>query len=173
MGAGALGFSTVFMNNISSAFAKRGIGHFVSFKNVHTGEVYSGIYRVGNYYIPAEFEKIRHVMRDHRVNKSRRMDPKLIDIISRVQKLCKCKAPVEVLSGYRSPETNAKLRRTTSGVAKKSYHIKGQAADIRMPNMGTRSLRNRARSIRAGGVGYYPRSGFVHVDTGDVRHWSS
>jgi uncharacterized protein YcbK (DUF882 family) len=155
------------------AHARKTIGHSVSIKNAHTGEVYDGIYRVGGYYIPEEFKKISHVMRDHRENKSRSMDPKLIDIISGVQKACGCSEPVGLLSGYRTEKTNKMLRRSSSGVAKKSYHIKGKAADIKLEGIRARVLCDKAMKLRKGGVGYYPRSGFVHVDTGKVRHWTS
>lgn len=155
------------------AKARKTIGHSVSFKNIHTGEVYEGIYRVGGYYIPEEFKKINHIMRDHRENEARAMDPKLIDIIAEIQKNCGCNEPVGVLSGYRTEKTNRMLRRSTSGVAKNSYHIKGKAADIRLDGIKTRYLCNQAMKLKRGGVGYYPRSSFVHVDTGKVRHWTS
>jgi uncharacterized protein YcbK (DUF882 family) len=169
------GFAALTMSMFYSlpASARKTIGHSVSFKNIHTGEVYKGIYRVGGYYIPEEFKKINHVLRDHRENESRAMDPKLIDIIADIQKNCGCLDPVGVLSGYRTEKTNKMLRRSTSGVAKKSYHIKGKAADIRLEGYKTKYLCNQAMKLRRGGVGYYPRSGFVHVDTGKVRHWSS
>lgn len=158
---------------VAPAQARKTIGHSVSIRNAHTGDVYEGIYRVGGYYIPEEFKKISHVMRDHRENKTRPMDPKLIDIIAEVQKACGCNQPVGLLSGYRTEKTNRMLRRNSSGVAKKSYHIKGKAADIKLEGIRTRVLCNQAMKLRKGGVGYYPRSGFVHVDTGKVRHWTS
>lgn len=155
------------------AQARKTIGHAVSIRNLHTGEVYEGIYRVGGYYIPEEFDKISHVMRDHREDKSRSMDPKLIDIIAEIQKNCGCNEPVGLLSGYRTERTNRMLRRNSSGVAKNSYHIKGKAADIRLDGVRTRYLCEQAMKLRKGGVGYYPRSSFVHIDTGKVRHWTS
>ena len=79
--------------------------------------------------------------------------------------------PFEVLSGYRSPRTNAMLQRTSAGVARNSLHLTGQAIDLRLPGYSTRKLRDNAKALRAGGVGYYPRSDFVHVDTGRVRIW--
>lgn len=171
---GGLAAASVTMFYSLPAKARKTIGHEVSFKNVHTGDVYSGIYRVGGYYIPEEFEKINHVMRDHRENEARAMDPKLIDILAEIQKNCGCTdEPIGLLSGYRTEKTNSMLRRTTNGVAKNSYHIKGKAADIRLEGIKTKYLCNQAMKLKRGGVGYYPHSYFVHVDTGKVRHWTT
>ncbi len=172
VGAGLVGLSAL-MVKVMPASARETIGRSVSMKNLHTGEIYKGIYRVGGYYIPEEFEKINTLMRDHRCGKKRAMDPKLIDIIADIQKKCGCVEPVGILSGYRSAETNAMLRKNTSGVAKNSFHIKGQAADIRLNGVRTKYLCTQAMNLKAGGVGYYPKSNFVHVDTGKVRHWSA
>lgn len=155
------------------ASARETIGHEISIRNAHTGERFQGVYRIGNYYVPAAFRKINRVMRDHRTGDIIPIDPELIDTLARVQRDCRCGQALEILSGYRSPKTNNMLRRNTRGVAKNSYHTKGQAADIRVPGSSTKKVRNTARALRVGGVGYYPRSGFVHVDTGDVRSWTS
>lgn len=143
----------------------------VAFRNAHTGESFSGVYRVGDKYLPDAFDRINYVLRDFRTGEAFPMDPRLIDILSHVHEGTKSRVKFEVLSGYRSPKTNAMLRRASSGVAKNSFHMYGQAIDIRLPDIRTSMLRNAARSIRAGGVGYYPRSNFVHVDTGQVRSW--
>ena len=137
----------------------------------HTGERYSGVYRVGDKYLPEAFEQMNFVLRDHRTGEIFPMDPHLIDIVSMLQRKTGYSRPFEILSGYRSPHTNASLRRNSSGVARNSYHMYGQAMDIRAPGLSTRTLRDRAKGLRAGGVGYYSRSNFVHVDTGDVRSW--
>ena len=155
------------------ASARQTIGHEISIRNAHTGERFNGVYRIGSYYVPSAFRKINRVLRDHRTGDIHPIDPELIDTLSRIQRDCRCGDAVEVLSGYRSPKTNAMLRRNSGGVARNSYHMKGQAADIRVPGSSTAKVRNTARALRVGGVGYYPRSGFVHVDTGDVRTWSS
>ena len=159
--------------NILPASARETIGHEVSIRNAHTGERFQGVYRIGGYYVPSAFRKINRVLRDHRTGDIHPIDPELIDTLARIQRDCRCGDAVEVLSGYRSPKTNNMLRRNTSGVAKNSFHMKGQAADIRVPGSSTAKVRNTARALRVGGVGYYPRSGFVHVDTGNVRSWSS
>lgn len=158
---------------VMPAQARQTVGYSVSFRNAHTGEMFSGVYRIGSYYVPSAFRKINRVMRDHRTGDIHPMDPKLIDTLARIQRDCKCSTPIDLLSGYRSPKTNRMLRTTTNGVAKNSYHLKGQAADIRVPGNSTAKVRNTARALRVGGVGYYPKSGFVHVDTGDVRTWTS
>jgi len=158
---------------VMPAQARQTVGHSVSIRNAHTGETFKGVYRVGSYYVPAAFRKINKVMRDHRTGEVHPIDPKLVDTLARLQQRCNCKQPIDVLSGYRSPKTNNMLRRNTSGVAKNSYHMKGQAADIRIPGSSTSRVRDMAQGLRVGGVGYYPRSGFVHVDTGNVRTWQA
>lgn len=155
------------------ASARQTIGHEVSFKNAHTGETFHGVYRIGSYYVPSAFRKINRVLRDHRTGDIHPIDPELIDTLARIQRDCQCGQAVDILSGYRSPKTNSMLRRSSGGVAKNSYHLKGQAADIRVPGSSPSKVRNTARALRTGGVGYYPKSGFVHVDTGDVRTWTS
>ena len=158
---------------ILPASARDTIGYTVSIKNAHTGEKFSGVYRIGSYYVPGSFRKINRVLRDHRTGDIYPIDPELIDTLAQIQKDCQCAEAIDVLSGYRSPKTNAMLRRNTSGVAQNSYHLHGKAADIRVPGSSIKKVRNTARALRVGGVGYYPSSGFVHVDTGRVRTWTS
>ena len=143
----------------------------VSFRHSHTGETFNDVYRVGDRYLPEAFEKLNYVLRDFRTNQVFPMDPRALDIISIIQRKSRTSRPLEVLSGYRSPKTNAMLRHDSGGVAKNSLHMYGQAIDIRMPGYNTSRLRKVAMDLRAGGVGYYPRSNFVHVDTGQVRSW--
>lgn len=145
----------------------------IAFRNAHTGESFSGVYRVGDKYLPDAFDQINHVLRDHRADKEYPMDPRVLDIIYQVRKLTGRNQPLEILSGYRCPSTNRKLRKASGGVAKKSLHMKGQAIDFHMEDFSTARIRDIAKSLRAGGVGYYSRSDFVHVDTGDVRSWGS
>ncbi len=143
----------------------------VSFRQAHTGESFSGVYRVGSRYLPEAFERLNYVLRDFRTGEVFPMDPRVLDILSVVQSRMRTSRPFEVLSGYRSPKTNANLRSASTGVAKNSFHMYGQALDIRAPGVRTSTLRNTAKGIKAGGVGYYPKSGFVHIDTGEVRTW--
>ncbi|MCB1532499.1 MAG: DUF882 domain-containing protein [Alphaproteobacteria bacterium] len=167
---GALG-SVVPLLPAKSALAASDSTWRVSFHQQHTGENFDGVYRVGDRYLPEAFERMNYVLRDFRTREVFPMDPRVIDIISIIQSKIGTGRPLEILSGYRSPKTNAMLRSASTGVAKNSFHMYGQALDIRMPGYNTRSLRNTARSLRAGGVGYYPKSNFVHVDTGTIRSW--
>lgn len=144
----------------------------ISFRNQHTGESFSGTYRVGNKYLPESFDRINEVLRDFRTNEIFPIDPRVIDILFMVREKSGIKGPVEILSGYRSPKTNARLSRVSTGVAKNSLHMTGQAIDFRLPGYSTGKANRIACNLRAGGVGYYPKSNFVHVDTGRVRHWS-
>lgn len=145
----------------------------VSFRNAHTGDSFDGVYKVGGKYLPDAFDRINYVLRDFRTGEDYPIDPRCIDIISMVQQRTQRKDPLEVLSGYRSPRTNNMLRSasSSSGVARNSLHMTGQAIDFRMPGFSTARLRDISIDLRAGGVGYYARSNFVHVDTGKVRHW--
>ncbi|MEM7651161.1 MAG: DUF882 domain-containing protein [Pseudomonadota bacterium] len=144
----------------------------VGFRHAHTGESFNGVYRVGNKYLPDAFERLNYVLRDFRTGEVFPMDPRVIDIMALVQRKARVNRPIEIFSGYRSPKTNSSLRRASSGVAKNSFHMYGQALDMHIDGYSTRRLRDIAMSLKAGGVGYYPRSQFVHVDTGSVRSWS-
>ena len=110
-------------------------------------------------------------MRDYRANEIKPIDPVLLDQLYALKLKTGTKSPFHVISGYRTPATNAMLRRRSNGVARRSYHTKGKAIDIRLPGYDTHRLRNAALSLRSGGVGYYRNSNFVHVDTGPVRTW--
>ncbi len=143
----------------------------IGFRHAHTGESFSGVYRVGDKYLPEAFERMNYVMRDFRTGEVFPMDPRVIDIVSLVQAKLDHDHSFEILSGYRSPKTNAMLRGRTEGVARNSFHMYGQAMDIRMPGYKTRALHKVALKLHAGGVGYYPKSNFIHVDTGKVRSW--
>lgn len=143
----------------------------ISFRHLHTGESFSGVYRIGDRYLPEAFERMNYVLRDFRTKEVFPMDPRVLDIASMVQKRTGSGKPLEVLSGYRSPKTNAMLRNASTGVARNSFHMYGRAMDFRMPGYNTRKLRDIADRLQAGGVGYYSRSNFIHIDTGKVRTW--
>ena len=143
----------------------------ITFKNLHTGEAFSGVYRVGDKYLPDAFDRINLVMRDFRANEVFPIDPRVLDIMYTVHQMTGSSEPFGVLSGYRSPKTNAMLRKASTGVAKNSLHMTGQAVDVRLAGFSTTRLRDLAIGLKAGGVGYYRKSDFVHMDSGGVRTW--
>lgn len=143
----------------------------LSFESLHTGERLSTAYWADGQYLPEAMGAIDRVLRDHRTNAVHAMDPRLLDLLSALDNQLGGNAVFQVISGYRSPETNRMLVAASDGVAKGSLHLQGQAIDIRVPGVTLKSLREAAISLKAGGVGFYPRSDFVHVDTGRVRYW--
>ena len=148
-----------------------GGAHRIAFRNTHTGESFNGVYRVGNKYLPEAFDQISYVLRDSRNGETFPMDPRTIDIMYVVQRMLDTNEPFQILSGYRSPRTNAMLSRVSYGVARHSLHMTGQAIDIRMDRVSSNQIRNCAVDLHAGGVGYYPKSNFVHIDSGMFRTW--
>jgi uncharacterized protein YcbK (DUF882 family) len=143
----------------------------LAFYNTHTRErLYICYGRNGKYDIKALL-KINHILRDHRSGEVKAIDPQLLDLLHALAHKTNPQQPFHVISGYRSPATNKKLRKNSSGVAARSLHTQGKAIDIRIPDFKTRQLGNIARKLKAGGVGYYPKSDFVHVDVGRVRYW--
>lgn len=143
----------------------------LSFYNLHTGERMSEVYWAEGHYIPEVIQQVNHLMRDHRSNTATKMDPRLLDMLHLMQSDLGVEKEFHIISGYRSPETNAKLRKQGRKVAKRSYHMVGKAIDIRVPGVPLKQLGSKARAMRVGGVGFYQRSNFVHVDVGPVRAW--
>ncbi len=145
----------------------------ISMYNIHTKETINATFKRNGKFDAKALQKLNHFMRDWRRNQQIRMDPDLIDLIWELQQELGARAPVHLISGYRSRATNNMLRRTSGGQARRSRHITGQAADIMIPGIPLKQLRYSALMHQRGGVGYYPRSGlpFVHVDTGNVRYW--
>ena len=143
--------------------------------HLHTDEDIDVVYRVGDMYIPTGMDKLNHFLRDHRTDSVSQYDPREFDLLSNLMaKLGRPNGVIDIVCGYRTPWSNAFLRRNTasSGVAEHSQHMEAKAIDIRVPGVTTAKLRDTALSLDAGGVGYYPRSQFVHVDVGPVRTWS-
>ncbi len=172
IGAAGVLAATVPLAVSKESFAVSGHGAWrLNFRNAHTGQTFSGVYRVGDKYLPDAFERLNYVLRDFRTGDIFPMDPRVLDILNIIQSKIGASEPFEILSGYRSPKTNAMLRKASTGVARNSFHMYGQALDIRLPGFRTSELRRIARSLKAGGVGYYPKSDFVHIDTGKVRTW--
>jgi len=116
-------------------------------------------------------KKIKIFLRDFRTGDVHPIDPTLLDLLCKIQRVTGSRGTIEIISGYRSPQTNSNLCHATSGVARHSLHMKGQAVDIRITDLPTLELRNAAAAMRAGGVGYYAQSDFVHLDTGRFRTW--
>ncbi|SQH76914.1 conserved hypothetical protein [Shewanella benthica] len=140
--------------------------------NLHTGERGQGSYWVDGNYQSEILSDFSHILRDHRRNESAPMDKRLYDLLFKLQESLNIEQEFNVISGYRSPKTNAMLAAKSGAVAKKSYHMKGMAMDIALEDVKLSDLRDAAIELKLGGVGYYPRSGFIHVDTGPVRTWS-
>lgn len=145
--------------------------HVLSFYNVHTAETLKTCYRANGKLIHRAVSRINHIMRDFRTGEIKAIDPNLLDLLHHIVVGVKPVAPISIISGYRSPSTNAALRRVSSGVSKKSLHMEGRAVDIRIPGHQTPALRQVAIDLQSGGVGYYPQSNFVHLDTGPIKVW--
>jgi uncharacterized protein YcbK (DUF882 family) len=140
--------------------------------HTHTRERIELAYAVGQQYLDDALAALNRFLRDHYSGEVGRIDPPLFDLLNRVQQTLGTAQPFEVISGYRCPTTNARLRETRGGgVAKQSLHMQGRAIDVRLTGVPLAELRDASLSLRAGGVGYYPGSQFVHLDTGRVRSW--
>lgn len=144
----------------------------LSLYNTHTSESLSSVvYWADGDYLPEALADINFLLRDHRTDMVKPIDPKLFDLLYTLSTKLENPKPYQIISGYRSPESNRQLRQRSSGVAKKSFHLAGRAADIRLPGHNLSQIRRAALNLRAGGVGYYPKSNFIHVDTGPLRSW--
>ena len=143
----------------------------LAFYNTHTDERLEVCYfRKGKYNTEA-LRKINYILRDHRTGDIKAIDVQLLELLHAISITTKSQAPFHIISGYRSAATNRKLRRNSNGVASRSMHMQGKAIDIRVPDLSTKKLHRVAIKMKGGGVGYYPRSDFVHVDVGRVRYW--
>ena len=141
-------------------------------KNLHTGDAFDDVYFENGRYLPDALAEAAKVLRDWRTGETRQMDPELFDALHAIRGKLDAGAPYQIISGYRSPTTNAKLRARSKGVASQSQHTLGKAVDVRIEGVELRNLQKAALALGAGGVGFYPASNFVHVDTGRVRQWS-
>jgi uncharacterized protein YcbK (DUF882 family) len=139
--------------------------------NAQSGEAFKGVYYADGDYQAEALARITSVMRDNQTGDTHDVHPDLVDLLSKLQHRLNTQSPYVLISGYRSVETNEMLALTSRGVARNSYHLDGMAADIRLPGRGLRQIRDAAVALRGGGVGYYARSNFVHVDCGPVRRW--
>jgi uncharacterized protein YcbK (DUF882 family) len=146
----------------------------LSFFHTHTGERLKIAYCCDGVYQPEALTQLNHLLRDFRVDLEKPIDPKLFDLLHELNGTLETEQPYHIISGYRSPETNTMLRErggSHTGVATQSLHMVGKAMDIRVPGVKLDHLRTAAASLKLGGVGFYPSSNFVHVDTGRVRFW--
>jgi len=163
------------MGSPGNAVALTGQKYHLKLYHLHTGESLDVVYRIGNTYLPAAMDKLNYFLRDHRTDDESHYDPKEFDLLHNLlTRLGRPNAVVDIVCGYRTPESNEYLRTrgANTGVAKNSQHTLAKAIDIRIPGVATRKLRDIALSLQAGGVGYYPVSQFVHVDVGPVRKWT-
>lgn len=169
LGMGAAMFGGVAspaLANLAPANVRR-----LSFDNLHTGERVKADYWVDGNYVPDALHAINKNLRDFRTGDVHAIEPKLLDLLSILRSKLETEADLQVISGYRSPKTNAMLHELSDGVAATSLHMQGMAIDIRVAGRPLQGLRDIALAQRAGGVGYYPASDFVHVDVGRVRRW--
>lgn len=144
----------------------------VALHNLHTGEAVDATYWEGGAYVADALAEMNKVLRDFRTGEIHPIDTRLIDLLSSLSAQLGTAGPFRVISGFRSPATNAMLRARSSGVASKSLHMQGLAIDLSLADRDLSSLRKAATGLRGGGVGYYPADGFVHLDAGPVRYWT-
>lgn len=163
----AMGFPQV-----SSATPNRNLfPRELTFKNTHTGEKVSLTYFEQGQYVSEALQEVNRLFRDHRTGDVHPIDPNLLNVLYKLQETLDVNKPFHIVSGYRSPFSNNEMHNRSHGVAKNSLHMQGKAVDIQIEGVDTRIIRDAAVSLQQGGVGYYPSSGFVHIDTGLVRYW--
>lgn len=157
---------------LGSARASLTDARSLSLFHTHTQERLQVVYSIAGSYVPAALQALNRFLRDHYSGEVGTIDPRLFDLLHRAQTLVGGTQPFDVISGYRCAVTNETLRKTRGGgVARHSLHVEGRAIDVRLPGASLADLRDAAVSLKAGGVGYYPGSQFVHIDTGRVRRW--
>ena len=154
-------------------FARKIPSKMISLQNSHTGDKLRLTYFERGLYIEDALQEIDYILRDYHTGDIHPIDPALLDQLHELKLRLGVSRPFNIISGYRSPETNANLRRHSDGVAKHSLHMQGRAVDIRLDGYGASTIRDAALSMQRGGVGYYSASNFVHLDTGDVRTWGA
>lgn len=143
----------------------------LNFYHTHTGQTLRVTYFSGGQYVPKAMAELRVFLADWRNQEQGDIDPELMDILWQIQQITANEDLYEVISAYRSEETNAMLHKRSKGVARNSQHVLGKAIDVRLRGLDLKQLHHTARELSLGGVGYYPGSDFVHVDTGRVRYW--
>ncbi|TDQ84022.1 uncharacterized protein YcbK (DUF882 family) [Dongia mobilis] len=167
VGAAALTFMPRAVMASAGGINTRALGFF----NTHTTEILKATYWRDGTYDKGAIRDINQILRDHRTGEVHPMDLPLLDLLVDLHRKLESGKPFEIISGYRSPKSNATLAAASGGVAKKSLHMQGKAIDIRLRDVKLKTLRAEAIALQRGGVGFYPKSEFVHVDTGRVRQW--
>lgn len=167
----ATGAAIVSLLPLGAAWARTSQRRSLSFVHTHTGESLNVDYFQEGVYAPSALQRVNYLLRDFRTEEVHPIDPVLLDILFDLQTLANHQRPFEVISGYRSPQTNSVLRLRSHGVAEHSLHMQGRAIDVRLPGFATRKLRELALGMQRGGVGFYASSDFVHLDNGPVRFW--
>lgn len=184
LGAGLLGLATVIpgravadeiltwgQRQYSWARPRSVLARSLSVRHRHTDESLTTVYYENGRYIAGAMREFNRILRDYRTDEVATIDPQLLDLLYALRLRLETNQPFEVYSAYRSPETNAMLRREGFGVARNSMHIYGKAVDISLPGIDKRNLARAAWTMQRGGVGTYRGAGFVHVDVGEVRTW--
>ncbi|QUM76616.1 DUF882 domain-containing protein [Moritella sp. 24] len=170
LGLGGLAACSVASVKVQASQSVLGVKE-LGFYNIHTQERDQGRFWIDGLYQEDTLDSFSQLLRDHRQNLSAPMDRRLYELLYQLNKTLNISEEFHVISGYRSPKTNQMLASKSNAVATKSYHMRGMAIDIAIPDVKLSHLREAAISLKLGGVGYYPKSGFIHVDTGPVRIW--
>jgi len=161
----------VLQNPADALSAALGDVRRVTLHNLHTGDKFDEVYWEKGRYVPDALAAAQHALRDWRNGEEHFMDPKLFDVLHGISQKLETRQPFQIISGYRSPQSNAMMHARSSGVAEHSQHMEGKASDIRIEGVDLNNLHKAALSLKAGGVGLYPVSNFVHVDVARVRTW--
>lgn len=168
---GALAGATAALGLLPRAYAGGDDERRLTLKNLHTPEVLDVVYRRGGQYLPEALAQVEVLLRDYRTGDRHPIDPQLLDTLYEVAQRAGVEPVFSVISGYRSPRTNALLHERSSGVASHSLHMEGRAIDVRLVHVDCADLAAKALDMERGGVGYYRQSDFVHLDTGRFRTW--
>lgn len=171
LGIGLGAAATLAVTNPVEAAVRRLPERSIHLYNTHTGETLKTVYWAEGRYQTKTIAQVSKFLRDHRNGQVHPMDPHLLDLMTSVQRKVGAKGAIHIICGYRSPATNAILASYSDGVATHSLHTQGKAVDLRLPGHSTRMVGKAALSLKGGGVGIYPESDFVHMDTGRVRSW--
>ena len=166
-----IGSAALASTMLAPRFASAQAANRLSILNLHTGESATVDYRIDGDIQTDALRALDNLLRDHRTGETIEMDRTLFGLMHRLAQTLETDAPFHIISGYRSPRTNAMLAGKSSGVARRSFHQWGMAVDLRLPDCSLDNVHRAARSLQVGGVGKYGRSNFVHIDTGRVRYW--